>query len=200
VVFLVRHAEKASDAKDALLSEVGQRRAEYLAHFLKDADIRKILVTRVVRTKQTAEPLAKILGLKPTVPDADDIDAFVKNLRAEPNANVLVVGHSDTIPKIIEQLGGGKIASIEASEYDKMFVLYPDGKRRSVVTLRYCDCKVSQRLNVVSAIRVVSRRVRPLPLREVISGHLSELHHHFSALCAYAACEVRLSCSCSLSR
>ena len=143
VVFLVRHAEKASEAKDALLSDLGQRRAECLAHFLKDADVRKILVTRVVRTQQTAEPLAKILGLKPTVLDADDITAFVKNLRAEPNANVLLVGHSDTIPKIIEQLGGGKIAPMEASEYDKILVLHPEanGKTGSVVTLRYCDCK-----------------------------------------------------------
>jgi phosphohistidine phosphatase SixA len=143
VVFLVRHAEKASDAKDALLSEAGHKRAECLAHFLKNANIRKILVTPVVRTQQTAEPLAKALGLKPTALDADDIDAFVNNLRGEPNANVLVVGHSDTVPKIIEQLAGGKIPSIEGSEYDKIFVVHPEanGKRGSVVTLRYCDCK-----------------------------------------------------------
>ena len=143
VVFLVRHAEKASDAKDALLSEAGHKRAECLAHFLENANIRKILVTPVVRTQQTAEPLAKGWGLKPTVLDADDIAALVKNLQADPKANVLVVGHSDTIPKIIEQLGGGKVASIEASEYDKIFVFHPDAKRKkgSVVTLRYCDCE-----------------------------------------------------------
>ena len=142
VVFLVRHAEKASDAKDALLSEAGHKRARCLAHFLESADIRKILVTRVLRTQQTAEPLAKISGLTPTVLDADDIDGFVKSLRTEPNANVLVVGHSDTLPKIIEQLGGGKIAPIEASEYDKLFVLDPAGKdkKQIVLTLRYCDC------------------------------------------------------------
>jgi phosphohistidine phosphatase SixA len=143
LVFLVRHAEKASDAKDALLSEAGHKRAECLAHFLETANIRKILVTPVVRTQQTAEPLAKASGLKPTVLDADDIDAFVNNLRAEPNANVLVVAHSDTIPKIIEQLAGGQIPSIEGSEYDKIFVVHPEanGKRGSVVTLQYCDCK-----------------------------------------------------------
>jgi hypothetical protein len=52
------------------------------------------------------------------------------------------VGHSDTVPKIIEQLGGGKIAPIEASEYDKLFVLDPagTGKKEMVITLRYCDC------------------------------------------------------------
>lgn len=142
VVFLIRHAEKASDAKDALLSEAGHKRAECLAHFLENADMRKILVTKVVRTQQTAEPLAKKLGRKPIVLDAYDIDAFVKNLRGEPNANVLVVGHADTIPKIIEQLGGGEIAPIGDSEYDKIFVLHPDGKdtKGTVVTLRYCDC------------------------------------------------------------
>ena len=70
---MVRHAEKASDTKDALLSAQGNERAECLAHFLGDAGIRSILVTRVVRTQQTAEPLAKKLGLTPTIFDADDI-------------------------------------------------------------------------------------------------------------------------------
>ena len=143
LVFLVRHAEKASEAKDALLSAAGHKRADCLARLLEDAGIRSILATRVVRTQETAEPLAKKLGLTPAILDADDIAAFVKKLRATTKENVLVVAHSDTLPKIIEQLGGGKISPIELSEYDKLFVFHYDrfGNKGSVIMLHYCDCK-----------------------------------------------------------
>ncbi|HET7439988.1 MAG TPA: phosphoglycerate mutase family protein [Terriglobales bacterium] len=141
-VFLVRHAEKASDAKDALLSARGHERANCLAHLLADAGIREILVTRVVRTQQTAEPLAKKLGITPTILEADDIAAFVNRLQAARNENVLVVGHADTLPNIIEKLGGGRIA-LENSDYDKLFVLHygASGTSGTVTTLHYCDCK-----------------------------------------------------------
>lgn len=142
VVFLVRHAEKASDAKDALLSAQGHKRAACLAHMLGDAGIHAILVTRVVRTQQTAEPLAKKLGVTPTILDAYDIDSFVKKLQTLRNEDVLVVGHADTLPKMVEKLGGGNI-SMENSDYDKLFIFHddPSGKERTVTTLRYCDCK-----------------------------------------------------------
>ena len=97
----------------------------------------------MVRTQETAEPLAKKLGLTPAILDADDIAAFVKKLRTTTKENVLVVAHSDTLPKIIEQLGGRKISPIELSEYDKLFVFHYDrfGNKGSVIMLHYCDCK-----------------------------------------------------------
>lgn len=142
LVFLLRHAEKASEARDALLSARGHERANCLAGLLADAGVREILVTRVVRTQQTAEPLAKKLGITPTILEADDVAAFVKKLQAARSENVLVVGHADTIPSIIEKLGGGKIG-LENSDYDKLFVFRYDagGKSGTTTTLHYCDCK-----------------------------------------------------------
>ena len=140
LVFLVRHGEKASDAQDALLSAQGHRRAQCLAQTLGEASIREILVTSVARTQQTAEPLAKKLALKPTILEPYDFDAFVKQLHAVRNENVLVVGHADSVPQIIEKLGGGKIV-IGNSDYDKLFVFHYDasGNSGSVVTIHYCD-------------------------------------------------------------
>src|SRR6476619_8290466 len=63
-VFLVRHAEKASAAADAPLSPEGEKRAECLASTLKDAGIKQTYVTDVMRTQQTAAPLAKALKIK----------------------------------------------------------------------------------------------------------------------------------------
>ena len=66
-VFLVRHAEKASAAADAPLSAEGEKRAQCLATTLKDAGIKQIYVTDVLRTQQTAAPLASALKIKPTI-------------------------------------------------------------------------------------------------------------------------------------
>lgn len=142
LVFLVRHAEKASEAKDALLSAQGQKRAECLARMLEDADIREILVTRVVRTQQTAEPLAKKSRITPTILDPDNIDSFVRKIHQAGNDNVLVVGHADTLPSIMERLGGGKIV-LENSDYDKLFVFHHGAadSSGSVTVIHYCDCR-----------------------------------------------------------
>src|SRR6266404_1406755 len=63
-VFLVRHAEKLSTARDAILSPQGHKRADCLAHTLGDAGSQAIFATGLVRTQQTAKPLARKLGLK----------------------------------------------------------------------------------------------------------------------------------------
>jgi len=65
-VFLVRHAEKLSTARDAVLSPKGHKRADCLARTLGDAGIQVIFATGLVRTQQTAKPLARKLGLKAT--------------------------------------------------------------------------------------------------------------------------------------
>src|ERR1700746_552477 len=79
-IFLVRHAEKASTAPDALLSPEGEKRAECLAATLKDAGIKQIYVTDAKRTQQTAAPLAKALKITPTILPAKDPNALIKNL------------------------------------------------------------------------------------------------------------------------
>src|SRR4051812_14663267 len=59
-LFLVRHAEKASDGgNDPGLSAAGQQRAQALARMLKDAGIAAIFTTEFKRTQATAAPLAE---------------------------------------------------------------------------------------------------------------------------------------------
>jgi phosphohistidine phosphatase SixA len=142
LVFLVRHADRASDAPDSALSEAGHKRARCLAHTLQDSHIKAIYATKVARTQQTAAPLAQRLGIKTVVLDPDDIDGLVKQLRADAGGNVLVVGHSDTLPKILRQLGTGDITPIGLDEYDRLFIFHygADNKKGSVATFRYCDC------------------------------------------------------------
>ena len=122
-VFIVRHAEKADDSKDAELSEkAGRARAEALANMLRDSKISVIYTTEFKRTQQTAAPLAKTLGLTVTTLPAANQAALVAKLRAS-TANSLVVGHGNTIPDVIKALGISEPVNISESDYDNLFVL-----------------------------------------------------------------------------
>jgi phosphohistidine phosphatase SixA len=139
-VFLVRHAEKASAAADAPLSPEGEKRAECLAYTLKDAGIKQIYVTDATRTQQTAAPLAKALKIKPTILPAKDPNALIKNLVYTGGGNILVVGHSDTVPFVIARLQGGTVAPIGENEYDRLFVMtIAEAAGMPASTLHYCS-------------------------------------------------------------
>src|SRR2546423_8399115 len=99
--FFVRHAEKFSDAQAALLSKTGEQRAACLAQTLRDAHIGAIYVTEVKRTQQTAEPLARQLGIQSVIVQGDDTAGLAADIEKDiPAKNVLVAGHSDTLPKV----------------------------------------------------------------------------------------------------
>ncbi len=96
-------------------------------------------VILVRRTQQTAEPIAARLRLKPVVIAQKDTDALVRQLRAAgDNETVLVVGHADTAPLVIERLGGGAVPPFRDTEYDRLTVIVTGaGGRARVLTLRY---------------------------------------------------------------
>ena len=138
-VFLVRHAEKASTARDTALSARGVNRAECLARTLASAGVQVIFTTGFVRTRDTVKPLATKLGINAA--EYENTAGLVEKLHSMSDKTVLVVGHSDTLPTIIELLGAGRVDPIGDDEFDRLFVFHWTGSRRgSVVTLRYCDC------------------------------------------------------------
>lgn len=139
-IFLVRHAEKTSTAADAALSPEGQKRAECLAAMLKDAGIKQIYVTDVMRTQQTAAPLARALKITPTILPAKDPNGLIKNLVYTGGGNILVVGHSDTVPFVVARLQGGTVPPIGENEYDRMFVMtIAEAAGMPASTLHYCS-------------------------------------------------------------
>lgn len=139
-IILVRHAERsAAMSSDAPLSPAGEARARLLAQMLRDSGIRRIYVTEVRRTQQTAEPVAAMLHLTPVVIAQKDTDALVSQLgKLGEDETVLVVGHTDTVPAIVERMGGGTAPAMADSEYDRLTVLVtrPNGKAQAVI-LRY---------------------------------------------------------------
>ena len=123
-IFVVRHAEKAQggNEKDPDLSETGRARAESIARVLKDAGITAIYATELKRTQQTAEPLARAMQLEVTVVPAKETATLISKVKAT-DGDALVVGHSNTVPQILQALGSTTAVTIGDEEYDNLFVL-----------------------------------------------------------------------------
>jgi phosphohistidine phosphatase SixA len=133
-IYLVRHGEKASIGKDPALTPQGQLRAQNIATILHRTGIQAIFSTPTARTLQTAQPLARQLGLQvgqydPAVPEA--LVEKVKVLRGP----VLVVGHSNTLPDLVRLFGGEPGPDIADDEYGRLYQLTPgaSGAVRTVV-------------------------------------------------------------------
>jgi 2,3-bisphosphoglycerate-dependent phosphoglycerate mutase len=127
-IYLVRHAEKAAGDNPSL-TVVGRARAEILASELKNAGLTTIYSTDTRRTRETAAPIARATGLTVLPYDAGNLETFANMLRATPG-NILVVGHSNTTPQLVKELGGKPGAPIvEATEYDRLYVLTANGRR-----------------------------------------------------------------------
>jgi broad specificity phosphatase PhoE len=144
VVVVVRHAEKGTDdPKDPSLSAEGQARAQRLAVALKDLPLTAVVASQFRRTQQTAQPAAQAQGLEVKVKPIGDSVAFARELAHHIRQDhaghaLLVVGHSNTVPDVVEALTGTKPAPIADDEFDRIYVvtLPADGKARFVV-LRY---------------------------------------------------------------
>ncbi len=129
-VFLVRHAERADTGTagasmmgaDPDLSTAGIARSESLAAMLKDAKITAIYTTKYKRTTQTAAPLAKALGIEAIVITVKDPATLGQKLKGA-TGNVLVVGHSNTIPAAIEALGVAEPVTIGENDFGNRFVV-----------------------------------------------------------------------------
>ena len=134
-IFIVRHAERVDSSKDSDLSEAGRARAGALAKMLKDANITAIYVTEFKRTQQTAAPLAKALGIPVTTLPAKDNAALITKLRTL-NGNVLVVGHGDTIPGLIKELGISDPINIAENDFDNLFEIVLEEKPK-LIRLHY---------------------------------------------------------------
>lgn len=138
-VYLLRHAEKLGGNQDGLTNE-GKEHAKALARLLKEAKIKAIYTSEFERTKQTAEPLAAALKLKPIPMPHDKPAMTVDRIRTDHRQDVvMVVGHSDSIPAMIKLWDAKLVVTIdEVKEFDRLFVLIPTGKTEaSLGMLRY---------------------------------------------------------------
>ena len=123
-VLLVRHAEKAGETVDPPLSAEGQARAQTLTHVAGDAGVIAVYATQFVRTQQTVQPLATLLGVSVTEVSASDVAGLVDQVLADHSGEVvLIAGHSNTVPDIVVEFGADPISLIAENEFDNLFVV-----------------------------------------------------------------------------
>ncbi|MBK0404893.1 histidine phosphatase family protein [Adhaeribacter sp. BT258] len=124
IVYLVRHAEKSSNhPDDPDLSAAGQARAEALKNLLRDKGISAIYSTNYKRTRQTAQPLAEVLGLKIQFYEAHAYGTITgKILQENRHGSVLVIGHSNSVLELVEAFKAPRpVAQLTDSDYNYLF-------------------------------------------------------------------------------
>lgn len=124
-IILLRHAEKGTDGNNnPELTFKGEERAKKLAFLLEDFKIDKIFATPFVRTEKTVAFLATKKGLAITKYEAKDQGFATYLLEKEKGKTIVVVGHSNTIPFLVNKLMGKDIyEELTESEYGKLWVL-----------------------------------------------------------------------------
>lgn len=127
LVILVRHAERAVEPQgDPALTPAGEQRAQALAQALAGLRVDAIVTTQHRRTRDTAAPLAKALGIQPLVVDAKagHVQAVADAVRAQ-TGTVLVLGHSNTVTAVLAALGGPKLPELCETSFHHVFLLQP---------------------------------------------------------------------------
>jgi len=124
--YFIRHAEKdRSDPEnsDPELSQNGLGRAMHWNKILRDAELDAIYSTDYQRTAMTAAPTSVDLDIDVQYydPRIIDIDQF-KNDNF--NKNVLVVGHSNTTPNLVNKMiGEEKYEAMDDNDNGSLFIV-----------------------------------------------------------------------------
>ena len=138
VVYLVRHAEKASDGTDdPPLSLAGKIRVMGLRQLLSEAALTHIHTTDFNRTRDTARPIAEEHGVDAAVYDPRELRMLADGIRRTPGSH-LVVGHSNTTPVLVAALGGDPFDPIDEYEYDRLYIVVAHpGQPPTTILLRF---------------------------------------------------------------
>ncbi len=135
--FIVRHAEKGN-GNDPDLTIEGQARASELKRILANVPLDGVFSTNYKRTKQTVKPIADEHGLALQIYNTNKklIQTVLEDTQFH---KVLVAGHSNTAPDLVNRLiGKNTYNDLGDNEYDNLFmVAYYDENRADVFLLKY---------------------------------------------------------------
>jgi phosphohistidine phosphatase SixA len=142
MIVLLRHADPLPNPDNGL-SPDGIKRAQLLATMLANSGATKAYCSDALRTAQTLEPLKSKLGAALTITEVGGdakahSEAVAQAVKAlPPETTAVIVSHSDTVPMIIEKLGGKAVGPIGPKQFDKLFILSLPGASAGPLLLRY---------------------------------------------------------------
>ncbi|WP_335966799.1 phosphoglycerate mutase family protein [Galbibacter sp. PAP.153] len=129
-LYFIRHAEKNRenpDEENPALTKKGLERAEKWSEILKNVPFDAVYSTNYTRTKQTATPTASKNGLSITTYPPENLD--IEKIYTQGLHHVLVVGHSNTVPKLVNKLIGKETyTDIEDTNNGNLYIVTLEGK------------------------------------------------------------------------
>lgn len=127
-IILVRHGEKnppvEGDKGDVDLSSEGRDRAERFARVAKRFRPGEIFATAYKRTRQTAEPIAKLRSKEIQTYDAAKHPELIDLIMKSKTKRFVIVGHSNTIPFLANLIAKKEVfRQLPDGEYGVVYVI-----------------------------------------------------------------------------
>jgi broad specificity phosphatase PhoE len=118
-------------SSDVPLSDAGYQRAEKLKALLAGKNMVAIYSTQTKRTVSTALPLSELLQVPVQFySHRDTLPAFIERVRKVKKGTVLIVGHSNTVDDLVNQLmNQSLLQDLPETEYDNLFLVTRKGTK-----------------------------------------------------------------------
>ncbi len=144
---IIRHAEKDTTIEgskmmvsDPPLNRLGEKRALSIVDKFKKYKIDQIYSTNYKRTKATVMPIAQAKKIDISIYDPRKIDLFATQLLSAQNngKTLLIVGHSNTSPKLVNILiGKEKYIELDESIYNTFWIVTYKHPKAKAKILKY---------------------------------------------------------------
>lgn len=137
LLVLTRHGEKVDQSRNPQLSEAGKLRAENLKKIFANAPIFDVVYSsKYYRTVNTIRPYCKSKSIKWKIYDPKKPDSLIALLKSYNTA--LIVGHSNTIPKLINHLTGTDLPEFVEEDYNNLvFIKIPNKGAKTIYFFQY---------------------------------------------------------------
>ena len=139
---LTRHAEKGNDGtKDPDLAAAGNERAQLLARMLTETKVDAVYSTNYKRTRNTVTPLAQAKGLTVVGYESFKGDEVDQMISKHFGGTIVIAGHSNDIPWIVNYLTGKKeeYKTFDDTDYNNLIIVtvVEVGKTAKITWLNY---------------------------------------------------------------
>ena len=140
-LYIVRHAEKDTGSNPPL-TLAGKKRAGELYRILKNKKINLIFTSNYKRNIMTADSLRQAINVDTVIytPEVSAEKLFQRIAeRAGDAKNILIIGHSNTLPGIIRKAGitTYTVKELPDTEYDNLFVIEQNKGKLRFKQLKY---------------------------------------------------------------
>ena len=127
-IYVIRHGEKEPSGADPALTATGREQAAAWAEMFEFSALKIVLTSDAKRTRETGGIIAGSLGIPQKALPLQDVAGLADLIEFDHEEdNVLIVGHAETIPGILSNLGSSATVEISQSDFANLFILVRQG-------------------------------------------------------------------------